>query len=62
MASPIEKVIIPITEKAQEAKVNSSDPKITPFIPISMVAPLQELQDTPDIESNPEPNPEVAPA
>ncbi|XP_059066383.1 uncharacterized protein LOC131857700 [Cryptomeria japonica] len=52
---------IPINEKSQEDEASSSDPKITPVVPISMVSPLQELQDTPTIESNPEPNPEASP-
>ncbi|XP_059076716.1 uncharacterized protein LOC131875981 [Cryptomeria japonica] len=60
MDSPIDKTTSP--KKSQEAGTSSNVPKITLVIPLSMIAPLKELQGAPVVESNPERNPKAAPA
>ncbi|XP_057844237.2 uncharacterized protein LOC131053609 [Cryptomeria japonica] len=57
MASLVEKTASTDTKKSQEAGSISSVPGVTHAIPLSIIAPLQELQNAPAVGLNPEPTP-----
>ncbi|XP_059078022.1 uncharacterized protein LOC131876599 [Cryptomeria japonica] len=59
MASLVGKTTSP--EKAQEVGTSSNVLEITPIVPLSMIAPLKELQGAQVVESKPEPNPKADP-